>query len=253
MIPLKNADKSGRAGTVTLALVTVNLICFTAQLFSGRHGEMLVSIFGFIPVRFFNPTAFGYSWFEVAITLLTSLFLHGGLMHLVGNMLYLYVFGGEVERRLGGPIYAFFYLFCGAMGSLAHAYLFPQSQIPSIGASGSIAGVLGAFLVLNPKGKIITLFPLIVSWALAELPAILFLPIWLGLQFLNGWFSLASARNVQEVAGVAWWAHVGGFVFGALFSMILLLTRRFAGVSTPSAASAREAARIEAARERPVG
>jgi len=252
MIPLKNADRNGRAGTVTRALVTVNLICFAVQFLSAGYGEKLVSIFGFVPVRFFHPTAFGYSWYEVPITLVTSLFLHGGMVHVIGNMLYLYVFGGEVERRLGGALYAFFYLTCGAVGSLAHAFLFPLSHVPSIGASGSIAGVLGAFLILNPKGRIVTLFPLIVSWALAELPAVLFLPVWLGLQFLNGWFTLASAKNVQEVAGVAWWAHVGGFIFGALFSMILLLTRRFAGVTTPSAAVNRAAARHESPKEEPV-
>lgn len=253
MIPLKNADTAGRAGMVTRALVIVNLVCFAAQFLSGKYGETLVSIFGFIPVRFFNPTAFGYRWYEVALTLLTSQFLHGGMVHVVGNMLYLYVFGGEVERRLGGPLYAVFYLICGVLGSLSHAFLFPQSHVPSVGASGSIAGVLGAFLILNPTGKVITLFPLIVSWILAELPAVLFLPVWLGLQFMNGWFSLASTRNVQQVTGVAWWAHVGGFVFGALFSLILLLVRRMAGVSTPSASAARKAARAQAAPEEPLG
>jgi membrane associated rhomboid family serine protease len=122
--------------------------------------------------------------------------------------------------------YFVFYIACGAIGSLAHTLLFPQSAIPSIGASGSIAGLLGAFLVLRPHAKIVTLFPLVVYWAMAEIPAIVFLPVWFGMQFFNGFLSLEAARRVQEVAGIAWWAHVGGFVFGAAVAGVWRLSSK---------------------------
>jgi membrane associated rhomboid family serine protease len=135
-------------------------------------------------------------------------------------MIYLWVFGDAIEDALGHLRYFLFYLACGAAGSLAHAALFPASTVPSIGASGSIAGLLGAFLVLRPHARIVTLFPLVVYWALAEIPAVVFLPVWLGMQFFNGFLSMEAAKRVQEVAGVAWWAHVGGFVFGALAALV---------------------------------
>ena len=116
-----------------------------------------------------NPAAYGYSMFEVGVTLVTSLFLHGGFVHLIGNMIYLWVFGGAVEDALGHARYAIFFVVCGAIGSLTHTLLFPHSTVPSIGASGSIAGILGAFLVLRPKARIVTLLPLVVYWAMVEI------------------------------------------------------------------------------------
>jgi membrane associated rhomboid family serine protease len=166
----------------------------------------------------------------VAITLVTSLFLHGGFVHLFGNLIYLWVFGGAIEESMGHGRFLLLYLACGAVGSLTHTVLFPQSSIPSIGASGSIAGVLGAFLVLRPQARIVTLFPLVVYWAMAEIPALLFLPVWFGMQFFNGFLSLQAARGTQEVAGIAWWAHVGGFVFGALVAGGFRLARRQARI-----------------------
>src|SRR5207249_3919895 len=112
--------------------------------------------------------------------------------------------------------YLLFFLVCGVVGSLAHTVIFPRSPVPSVGASGSIAGLLGAFLVLRPKARIVTLFPLVVYWAMAEIRAVIFLPVWFAMQFFNGALALASAQRTQEVAGIAWWAHVGGFVFGAV-------------------------------------
>jgi len=131
-----------------------------------------------------------------------------------------------VEDALGHVRYLLFYIAAGAFGSVAHTLLFPASQVPSIGASGSIAGILGAFLVLRPRAKIVTLFPLVVYWAMAEVPATLFLPVWAALQFFNGFLSLASAHATQEVAGVAWWAHVGGFAAGILTFSLFLRPRR---------------------------
>ena len=206
-------------------LVAANVIVFIAQLFLGQATERIIQTFGYIPARFLSPEAFGYAPWEVGITLFSSLFLHGGFVHLFGNLIYLWVFGGAVEDELGHLRFFFFYVACGAAGSLAHTLLFASSTIPSIGASGSIAGLLGAFLVLRPAARIVTLFPLVVYWAMAEIPALLFLPVWLGMQFFSGFLSLQAARGTQEVAGVAWWAHVGGFLFGMIVAAIFRWSR----------------------------
>jgi membrane associated rhomboid family serine protease len=215
LIPLRHTVPTRTTPVVNRALVIANVVFFLVQMFMGAHAETLISVFGYIPVRLLHPHAYGYTALEVAITLVTSLFLHGGIVHLFGNMIYLWVFGGAVEDAIGGGRYLLFYLVCGAVGSLTHTLLFPASAIPSIGASGSIAGVLGAFLVLRPRARIITLFPLVVYWAMAEIRALIFLPIWFLMQFFNGFLALASAHGTQEVAGIAWWAHIGGFLFGA--------------------------------------
>src|SRR3954468_4464474 len=220
MIPIRHTLPGRTVPIVNRAIVIANAIVFIAQIFLGERTESLINIFGFIPARLMHPAAYGYSTFEVTVTLITSLFLHGGFVHLIGNMIYLWVFGGAVEDALGHARYAIFFVVCGAIGSLTHTLLFPHSTVPSIGASGSIAGVLGAFLVLRPRARIVTLFPLVVYWAMAEVRAALFLPVWFLMQFFNGFLSLASAAGTQEVAGVAWWAHVGGFLFGALFAAL---------------------------------
>lgn len=215
---------------VNRTLVAANVVVFFAQLLLGSMTERVIQTFGFIPARLVNPAQFQYALWEVAITLVTSLFLHGGFVHLFGNMIYLWVFGGPVEDSLGRTRFLALYLACGALGSITHTVLFPASTIPSIGASGSIAGVLGAFLVLHARAKIVTLFPLVVYWAMAEIPAALFLPVWFGMQFFNGFLSLRAARGTQEVAGIAWWAHVGGFLFGALVVAVFRLWRREARI-----------------------
>lgn len=225
MIPLRQTHAHATP-IVNRALAVANVVVFAAQLFLGPATERLIQIFGFIPGRLLHPAAYGYSAWEVGITLVSSLFLHGGFLHLAGNLIYLRVFGGAIEDALGRTRYVFFYLACGAAGSLAHTLVFPASGIPSIGASGSIAGLLGAFLVLRPHARIVTLFPLVVYWAMAELPAIVFLPVWFGMQFFNGFLSLQAARGTQEVAGVAWWAHVGGFVFGVVVAVMIRVARR---------------------------
>ena len=225
MIPIRHTLPSRTVPIVNRAIVIANGIVFLMQILMGERTESLINIFGYIPARLMHPAAYGYSVFEVSVTLVTSLFLHGGFVHLIGNMIYLWVFGGAVEDALGHLRYAIFFVVCGAIGSLTHTLLFPQSTIPSIGASGSIAGILGAFLVLLPHGRIVTLFPLVVYWAMAEIPAVLFLPIWFGMQFFNGFLSLQAARRAYEVVGIAWWAHVGGFVFGALMAVIFRAMR----------------------------
>jgi len=220
MIPLKHTVPPRIRPIVTRSLVLTNFAVFILQIYLGPRAETLINIFGFIPARLLHPAGYGYSLYEVVITLMTSLFIHGGFVHLFGNMIYLWVFGGAVEDALGHFRYFLFYIACGAVGSLTHTVLFPQSVVPSIGASGSIAGVLGAFLVLRPKARIITLFPLVIYWAMAEIRAVIFLPIWFAMQFFNGFLALAAAHRTQESVGIAWWAHVGGFLFGAIVGVI---------------------------------
>jgi membrane associated rhomboid family serine protease len=226
MIPLRHTLTVTTAPVVNRTLVAANVLVFLAQLFMGKATERIIQTFGFMPARLLDPSAFGYAPWEVGITLVSSLFLHGGFVHLFGNLIYLWVFGGAIENSLGHARFLLLYVACGAAGSLTHTVLFPQSTIPSIGASGSIAGLLGAFLILHPKARIVTLFPLVVYWAMAEIPALLFLPVWFGMQFFSGFLSLQAARGTQEVAGVAWWAHVGGFVFGMILAVLLRSTRK---------------------------
>ena len=226
MIPLRTTQPLLTTPIVNRTLVGANVAAFVAQLLMGSMTERVIQTFGYIPARLVNPETFHYAWWEVGVTLVTSLFLHGGLVHLFGNLIYLWTFGGAVEDALGHSRFLLLYVACGAVGSLTHTVLFPASAIPSIGASGSIAGLLGAFLVLRPHARIVTLFPLVVYWAMAEIPAALFLPVWFAMQFFNGFLSLQAARGTQEVAGIAWWAHVGGFVFGALVALAFRLSRR---------------------------
>jgi len=226
VIPIRHTLPRRAVPVVNRAIVFANVVMFVVQIALGSRAELIIQTFGYIPARLVHPAAWQYTWWEVMITLVTSLFLHGGLVHLAGNLIYLWVFGGAVEDALGRLRYFFFYLACGAVGSLLHTMIFPVSVIPSIGASGSIAGVLGAFFVLRPRARIVTLFPLVVYWAMAEVRAALFLPVWFLMQFFNGFLSLASAARTQEVAGVAWWAHVGGFLFGALFAALYRAARK---------------------------
>jgi membrane associated rhomboid family serine protease len=226
MIPLRHTLPNATTPVVNRALVAANVLVFMTQLFMGRATERIIQTFGFMPARLLDPAAFDYAPWEVGITLVSSLFLHGGFVHLFGNLIYLWVFGGAIEDALGHGKFLLFYVACGAAGSLTHTVLFPQSTVPSIGASGSIAGLLGAFLVFRPNSRIVTLFPLVVYWAMAEIPALLFLPVWFGMQFFSGFLSLQAARGTQEVAGVAWWAHVGGFLFGMVVAALVRMTRK---------------------------
>jgi membrane associated rhomboid family serine protease len=226
LIPLRHTTPLRVTPVVNRSIVFANIAIFILQIGLGSRAELVIHTFGFIPARLVHPAGWHYSWWEVAITLVTSLFLHGGFVHLIGNLVYLWVFGGAVEDSFGHLIYFIFYIACGALGSLLHTMIFPMSPVPSIGASGSIAGVLGAFLVLRPRARIVTLFPLVVYWAMAEVRATFFLPVWFLMQFFNGFLSLASAAGTEQVAGVAWWAHVGGFLFGALFAVIYRRVRK---------------------------
>ncbi len=177
MIPIRHTLPRGTAPIITRCLVATNVSVFLTQLFLGSRMELLIQTFGFIPGRLVSPSEWHYAAWEVALTLFTSLFIHGGFVHLLGNMIYLWVFGDAVEDALGHLRFLLLYLFCGAFGSLCHTVVFPLSHIPSVGASGSIAGVLGAFFVLRPRARIVTLFPLVVDLAMAAIRRAVFPPV----------------------------------------------------------------------------
>jgi membrane associated rhomboid family serine protease len=165
----------------------------------------------------------------IYLTLLTAMFMHGGFMHIAGNMLYLWIFGDNVEDRLGHAKYLVFYLLCGLLASATHIFFDPNSRIPSLGASGAIAGVLAAYLVLFPHQRVRVLIPLGIFLQYSELPAILVIGFWAVLQFLSGFGSIA--RTAQSGGGgVAYMAHVGGFVAGLV--LVFLFGGRVGGGQT---------------------
>ncbi|HEY9762764.1 MAG TPA: rhomboid family intramembrane serine protease, partial [Trichocoleus sp.] len=158
------------------------------------------------------------------LTLFTSQFLHGGFLHIAGNMLYLWVFGNNIEDQLGSFRFTIFYLGCGALAALAQWFVAPGSTVPTLGASGAIAGVMGAYILRFPRARILTLIPLFILLTTIRIPAILFLGFWFVQQALYGLMSLGTDVNLGT-GGVAYWAHAGGFVFGVILGPLLGLMR----------------------------
>jgi membrane associated rhomboid family serine protease len=152
-----------------------------------------------------------YGPIEALTKLTTTMFLHGGWMHLLGNMLYLWIFGDNIEDRVGHVKYLIFYLIAGYAATISHVYLLPNSTVPMVGASGAIAGVLGAYFILFPRAKVLTLLPIFIFITFVRIPAVLFLGFWFLLQVFNQ--TMVSSPDAQSVA---WWAHIGGFAAGAI-------------------------------------
>ena len=210
MIPLRDNIPSRRFPIVNTALIALNVLIFLLEsvvLASDPLHEFTYA-WGLVPAQFWR---FGglRSW----ITVFTSMFLHGGWWHLISNMLALYIFGDNVEDRVGHVLYLVFYLLSGVAAGGAHLVAYSRSTIPTVGASGAIAGVLGAYLVLYPRARVLTLVPIFFFLRLVEIPALIYLGFWFISQLFNGLFAL-SAADVFQSGGVAWWAHIGGFVFG---------------------------------------
>jgi membrane associated rhomboid family serine protease len=202
MIPLRDVIPSRTTPVVTIAIIALNALVFLFQLSLGESVNDFILYYGLIPAAF--------SW----VAVLTSMFLHGGLLHFGGNMLYLWIFGDNVEDRMGHGRFLVFYLLCGIAAALAQTALNPDSVVPMIGASGAIAGVMGAYFVLYPHSRIVTLVPLFVFFQVMEIPAIFFLGIWFLMQFLSGVGSIATAVGGEPAGGIAFWAHVAGFLAG---------------------------------------
>jgi membrane associated rhomboid family serine protease len=203
MIPLRDVIPSRSTPVVTIAIIVANALAFVYQLSLGDRGQAFIFDYGLVPAEF------------SILTLVTSMFLHGGVMHFGGNMLYLWIFGDNVEDRMGRGRFLTFYLLCGTAAALAQTWMVPSSQVPMVGASGAIAGVMGAYFVMYPRSRIVTLIPIFVFIQLIEVPAVVFLGIWFLMQFVSGVGS-ALSPEAGITGGVAFWAHVAGFVAGVV-------------------------------------
>ncbi|HXJ17503.1 MAG TPA: rhomboid family intramembrane serine protease [Candidatus Polarisedimenticolia bacterium] len=212
MIPLKNMTPRRSLPVITLLLIAANVVVFVYQIsLAPAASDAFIRTYALVPSKI--PLALAgrhYTLPQALVPLFTCMFLHGGFLHILGNMWFLWIFGGNVEERFGSAVYLLFYLVCGIASSVSQLLFSWGSHIPSLGASGAISGVLGAYIMFFPRSRILTLVPLFIIWFTARVPAIIFIGLWFVLQFLSGLSSLGAASS----GGVAWWAHVGGFLTG---------------------------------------
>jgi membrane associated rhomboid family serine protease len=212
MIPIRDDNPTRSIPFVNYALILLNVLVFIFQTFLGSYSDQFVYTFALIPANVTSllaPSSLGH--------ILTSMFMHAGLAHLGGNMLYLWIFGDNVEDRMGSFKYLLFYIAGGYIASFTHILTNPHSTLPTVVASGAIAAVLGAYLVLFPTQKVLTLIPLGFWLRLTLLPASLVLVVWFLLQFIPGILTLGG----PDVGGVAFWAHIGGFATGVVLGLLL--------------------------------
>jgi membrane associated rhomboid family serine protease len=203
MLPLRDVIPSRTTPYITITLIALNAVAWAYELMLPQDVlPVFLQIYGVVPAGF-APT-----------TLISSLFLHGSWMHVIGNMWYLWIFGDNVEDTIGHGRFVVFYLLCGSVAALGHVAMDPTSTLPTIGASGAIAGVMGAYFVLYPQSRVLTLVPLIVYFELIELPAVLLLGVWFFIQLFSAG-AIAVTANTSG-GGVAFMAHVAGFAAGAL-------------------------------------
>lgn len=211
MIPIRDTIQSRNYPIVRNVLIGVNILVYLWGLFQRSDLQRIFVLYGLVPVRYSDPDiAIHFSFLEQVFPFFSSMFLHGGFLHLLGNMWFLYIFGDNVEDRLGPFRFLVFYLLSGVAAALIHLVTNWQSQLPTIGASGAVAGVMGAYFLFYPTARVLTMIPLFFIPFFFEIPAFFFLGYWALIQLLYGTLSHGMA------AGVAWWAHVGGFVFGMI-------------------------------------
>ena len=201
MIPLRDIIPSRTTPYVTISLISLNVLVFLYELSIGRAVDAFTLYFGLVPAAF--------SW----VTVFTSMFLHGGILHVAGNMLYLWIFGDNVEDRMGHGRFLVFYLLCGVAAALAQTITAPDSVVPMVGASGAIAGVMGAYFVLYPQSRVLTLLPWIFI-QVVEMPAIFLLGFWFLMQLFSA--GAIAVTSSSHGGGVAFMAHVAGFVTGVI-------------------------------------
>ena len=223
MIPLRDANPTRRTPIVTLALIGACFVVFAYEL--GRLGsggmaalDAFATEWGIVPAQVTAAWSSGTDLGGEVLTLITSQFLHGGWLHLLGNMLFLWIFGNNIEDRLGRLRFLVFYLVGGTVAGLTQVAIDPDSAIPTIGASGAIAATLGAYLVLFPRARITSLVFLGFFYQLIDVPAVIVLVFWFVLQLIDG---IASLGMTDATGGVAFFAHIGGFVFGALLGLVI--------------------------------
>jgi membrane associated rhomboid family serine protease len=223
MIPLQDTIRARRIPLMNYAIIMANIVLLvTVQRMQPARAEAFLLEHGAVPTRFLMGIGLTQS-----MTLVSSLFLHGGWLHLLSNMWALFIFGDNIEDRLGSLRYLFFYLLSGVAATLLHIYLNPTSGLPVVGASGAIAGVMGAYLLSYPRARVITLIPLGFAW-FVQIPAVIYLGGWFALQLFSGLQTLSGDADQSSMGGVAWWAHVGGFVVGMLLIKLLPRARSYA-------------------------
>jgi membrane associated rhomboid family serine protease len=230
MIPFRDNTAPRRLTPVNVTLIAINVAVFIYELSLGADLGAFVDRFAMVPagvaLAIHAPAGAGLHRPERLFalgTIISAMFLHGGWWHIAGNMLYLYIFGAAVEWRMGSRRYLYFYFLSGIAAALATVMITPTSDVPVIGASGAIAGVLGAYFVFFPRGRISTVLPIFIFIQVIEIPAVLYLLLWFGAQLYSG-LSEGSAGGVT--GGVAWWAHVGGFMFGIALAPLIADERK---------------------------
>lgn len=210
MLPIRDSNPSYSTPIVNYSLICINVFVFFIEITSSIGMELFIYKWGLVPARYTNPEISSYFPFYMQfISFFSFMFLHGGWLHLIGNMWSLYIFGDNVEDHLGSLKYLLFYILCGLVSGISHFLFNYTDNIPVVGASGAIAGIMGAYFVLYPGAKILTLIPIIIIPWFIEIPAFIFLGIWFFIQLINA--------AGTDVSGIAWWAHVSGFAAGALF------------------------------------
>jgi membrane associated rhomboid family serine protease len=220
MIPLRDENPTTITPVVTVALIVLNVLVYLYQVSLGPAEARFIASFAAVPAEWFRPgTVVGDPVVPPSLTVLTSMFLHGSLMHLGGNMLYLWIFGNNIEDVMGHGRFILFYVLCGVAAMFGHAFTAPESTVPMIGASGAISGVLGAYLLLFPQVRVLVLIPLGFFTRMVHVPAVVVLGFWIVMQIINGAFSWGGLGG-----GVAWFAHIGGFAAG--LALIKVFQRR---------------------------
>jgi len=212
MIPVRDTIKTHRIPVVNYALIGINVVVFLWMFLNSGRIDQIYAQYALVPASFSNGINFN-NIFHI----FTSMFMHGGWMHLIGNMLYLWIFGDNIEDRLGSGKYLAFYLLGGVAAAGLQILINPSSTIPMVGASGAIAAVLGAYLILYPNSRVYTFIPLGFFARLTLVPAVLVLGMWFVLQLINGVGSL----GIADSGGTAYFAHIGGFLFGLLIGYLI--------------------------------
>jgi len=211
MIPLRDTIRSRHFPLVTWLILGANAIVFLFQLTLGYDDlDYFVSLYALVPADWFEDPL----WFT--ITLFTSMFMHAGWFHFLSNMWILYIFGDNVEDRMGPIGFISFYLLSGVAAGLLQTFIAPFSEVPVLGASGAIAGVMGAYILLHPRARVVTLIPIFFIFTTINIPAIFYLGFW----FISQLFSGLASLGAMSMGGVAWWAHIGGFLVGLLISRL---------------------------------
>jgi len=217
MIPIRDKNPSGTFPYVTISIIVLNVSVFLYEISLGPNLNIFLMKYGVVPlkVKHFSIDS-DVTFINTFFPFISSPFLHGGFIHLIGNMWFLWIFGDNIEDKLGHFKFIIFYVICGITASYVHVIFNSQSNIPCIGASGAIAGVLGAYMVTFPYARIITIVPLFIFIQIIELPAIIVLGFWFVIQFFFGTASMSTSGG-----GVAWWAHIGGFASGIIMFYVI--------------------------------